>query len=309
MSSIRMLDIQALQALVTVVDTGSFSKAAERLHLTQPAVTKRIQQLESQLNVSLFDRFQRKILLTEAGELLVRHARDILERLRSADIAVQNLSGRVGGRLTLAISHHIGLHRLPAVLRAYSRAYPDVELDLRFMESEQAYAAILAGDVEMAFVTLSPLENEPVMSRHVWRDPLVFVVAPEHPLARVPRPTLQELAQYHAILPAQGTHTYRIVEQLFARSRIPLRATMPTNYLETIKMMVSVGLGWSVLPESMLERGLVRMPVQGEPLERSLGAIWHAQRMISNAAQAILAQALAVASQDEVSCPAASDPA
>ncbi len=282
------MDIQALQAFVAVVDHGSFSRAATALHLTQPAITKRVQVLEVRLGTSLFDRFQRRIILTEAGRLLLPNARQILQQMNHAELAIRNLSGSVGGTLTLATSHHIGLHRLPALIKEFSRRYPDVELDLQFMESEKAYEAVATGAVELAFATLNPDPPQPIVCEYIWQDPLAFVVAPGHPLATQGQADLAALSAYNAILPEPTTHTYRIVQRLFAEEQVPLKAVMPTNYLETIKMMVSVGLGWSVLPVSMLDSSLAVLPRELGQLERRLGAILHRDRIRSNAARAIV---------------------
>lgn len=284
------MDTQALKAFIAVVEAGSFSAAADSLHITQPAVTKRIQGLESQLGTPLFDRFQRRIVLTEAGRVLLPHAQAALQQLGRAELEIQNLSGKVGGPLALATSHHIGLHRLPTVLRHYTRLFPDVDLQLHFMESEKAYEAVLTGDVELAFATLSPEAQASIESAPIWEDRLTFVVAPNHPLRNLCSPELEDLVAYSAILPAPFTHTYRIVKRLFTERDIPLTAVMPTNYLETIKMMVSVGMGWSVLPESMLDNSLCALQL-GVSLRRSLGVIYHRNRILSNAAQAIVQQA------------------
>ena len=132
------MDTQNLRAFLLVAESGSFSKAAKRLHLTQPAVSKRIAQLEAQLNVSLFDRIGRRISTTEAGEALLPHARAVHLELQAAQQSVRDLAGEVRGRLRLATSHHIGLHRLPPLLSFFSKAFPAVQLDIDFMDCEQA---------------------------------------------------------------------------------------------------------------------------------------------------------------------------
>ncbi len=280
--------IQALQAFVAVVDQGSFSRAAQTLHLTQPAITKRVQVLEARVGTTLFDRFQRRIILTEAGRLLLPNARQILQQMNHAELAIRNLSGSVAGPLTLATSHHIGLHRLPALIKEFSRRYPDVELDLQFMESDKAYEAVASGRVELAVAPLHPDPPQAIVGEPIRQDPWAFVVAPGHPLTMPGHADLAALSAYNAILPEPTTHTYRIVQQLFAQQQVPLKAVMPTNYLETIKMMVSVGLGWSVLPVSMLDSSLVVLPQELGHLERRLGAILHRDRILSNAARAIV---------------------
>src|SRR5690606_11005585 len=115
------MDTQHLYAFVAIAETGSFSAAAERLHLTQPAISKRISLLEEQLKRPLFDRVGRKISLTQAGVSLLPKALNILQEVAAAQRAIADLDGEVRGKLSIATSHHIGLHRLPPYLRNFSR--------------------------------------------------------------------------------------------------------------------------------------------------------------------------------------------
>ena len=117
------MDLANLNAFIAIAEAGSFSEAGERLHLTQPAVSKRIAGLEQQLNVRLFDRIGREVSLTEAGRALLPRAYQILNVLDDTRRALTNLNGEISSRLTLATSHHIGLHRLPPLLRAFTRAH------------------------------------------------------------------------------------------------------------------------------------------------------------------------------------------
>ncbi len=283
------MDIAALQAFVAVAEVGSFSQASERLYLTQPAISKRIALLESELDTRLFDRIGRTITLTESGHALLPRARHILLEVEDSRRVISNLSGKIAGRLGVGTSHHIGLHRLPPVLRRYTASYPEVELDLHFMDSEEACRAVLHGDLELGVVTL-PLEPAPELhTRLVWPDPLDFIVHPEHPLVTAPAPVAPvQLCEHPAILPTPGTYTREIIEQAFRPLGLSIPIRMGTNYLETIKMMVSVGLGWSVLPRSMLSDELRALTVSNMHLSRRLGAVWHGGRTLSNAAQAML---------------------
>ena len=281
------MDWASLNAFVAVADHGGFSAAAEQLHLTQPAVSKRIAVLEESLQVRLFDRLGRQVLLTEAGRLLLPRARQMLAEGEAARRALQDLGHDIGGRLSLATSHHIGLHRLPSLLRRFSALHPRAALDIRFVDSEQAYAQVLHGDVELAVTTLGPTDP-PLQATTVWDDPLCFAVAPDHPLARLQKVSLADLAAHPAVLPDPGTFTHRIVAEMFARRGLSLRLRMTTNYLETIKMMVSVGLAWSALPRTMVDAQVQVLPVAGVQLSRQLGYVVHGGRTLSRAAQAFI---------------------
>lgn len=282
------MDIANLQAFAKTAACASFSLAAQQLHLTQPAISKRIAALETELGVRLFDRIGRKVSLTEAGRTLLPRARRILAEVEDSRRALSNLSGKVSGVLTLATSHHIGLHRLPPLLREFAARYPQVQLDMRFTDSELACAAVGRGEAELGIVTLPPCTEPPLICTPVWVDPLAIVVNREHPLARASQVQPAELGGYPAILPGEITFTRRIVADFLDTHGVSLKVAFSTNYLETIKMMVAVGLGWSVLPRSMLDAETCALPVTGFALQRRLGVVRHNGQTLSNAARALL---------------------
>jgi len=281
------MDNQNLKAFITVADCGSFSDAADQLYITQSAISKRIAQLELQIGKKLFDRIARQVSLTEAGKELLPRAQRILKEYEDALQAINDLSGEASGTLRLAISHHLGLHRLPPVLKQFSQQYPNVTLDIEFMDSEKAYELVLHGESEVAVITLALDSHHNINSKKIWDDPLRFICAQDHPLANLKKPKLSDLAEYPIILPGLNTYTGRIIQNLFQREGIPLKAPMSTNYLETISTMVEIGLGWSVLPETLV-RDLHVMPFKQISIERELGYIHHMKRSLSNAAVGFL---------------------
>jgi DNA-binding transcriptional LysR family regulator len=282
------MDTQNLKAFLLVAETGSFSQAAQKLHLTQPAVSKRVAQLEEQLKESLFDRIGRTVRTTEAGEALLPHARALQLALQAAEQSVRDLSGEVGGRLRLATSHHIGLHRLPPVLSFFSKAFPAVHIDIDFMDSEQAYELTVRGEVELSIVTLAPIAVDTIITVQIWPDPLAFMVQNGHELTRRKALALNDLSDYPAILPGLTTYTGQIVKNLFDQRGLAMQVAIATNYLETIRMMASVGLGWTVLPRSMRDPSLTTLALRDVPIGRTLGAVHHEGRSLSRAASAFI---------------------
>lgn len=282
------MDTHQLSAFIAVAESGSFSLAANELHLTQPAISKRIAILEGQLGAQLFDRIGKQVKLTEAGQLLLPRAINVLQELRDTRIAIQNLNEEVSGSLSLAASHHIGLRRLPPVLKAYSKTYPKVNIDISFLDSEEAYNKVLHGDLELAVVTLAIKKLDRIQQTSLWPDPLCFTTSRDHPLAREKTISLQQLLTYPAILPGENTFTRQKVEQAFAKKRLVLNIESSTNYLETIKMMVSIGMAWSVLPETMLDDTVIKIPVQDMSISRSLGYILHKDHTLSNAGRSFI---------------------
>ena len=285
----RPLDIEALDAFVAVAETQSFSRAADKLHLTQPAVSKRIAGLESALGTRLFDRIGRQVRLTGAGQELLPRAHALLLDVADMERRIRNLSGTVTGTLVMGTSHHIGLHRLPPVLQAYSRRYPGVQLDIRFMDSEVACAAVGKGDLELGIVTLPRQALPELHLQELWDDPLGVVVGQVHPLASTGQPLgVDTLLSHTAVLPAPSTFTRGILEDALSSRREALQVGMSTNYLETLKMLAATGLGWTLLPRSMLDADLVLLEVEGLALQRTLGIATHRRHTLSNAARAMI---------------------
>lgn len=282
------MDAPSLSAFVTAAELSSFSLAADKLRLTQPAISKRIANLEQQLQCRLFDRIGRKISLTDAGQTLLPRARNILIEIEDTARLLANRNDKIEGRLSLATSHHISLHRLPRVLRQYSSNYPDVVLDLKFEQSEVAYEGVLNGSLELAVITLSPQPHPQICATTIWLDTLCYCSATDHPLAQQASLQLTDLTQHKAILPTPTTFTRQLVERRFDRQGQRLNVGMSTNNLDTIRMMVSIGLGWSLLPQTLLDAQVQPLKLQVEQIQRPLGLIYHRDRTLSNAAQAFI---------------------
>lgn len=281
------MNLNELQAFLAVADHASFSRAAEQLHLTQPAVSKRILALEARLDCRLFDRVGRRVYLTDAGRVLRPRAESVLRAMLDTQRELKDLDHAVVGDLSLATSHHVGLHRLAPALRTFTRRFPEVDLDIRFEDSEDAHDLVRRAETEIAVVTLNPRGDPELECRELWDDPLDFVVSEDHELAaRRRRLSLAELARSRPVLPGLATYTGRIVVEAFADAGIALRPNLATNYLETIAMLVGIGLGWSVLPRTMVNGPLVPLDTEAPPLRRSLGVVTNPRRTLSNAARA-----------------------
>ena len=278
-----------LRAFITVAECASFSRAAELLFLTQSAISKRIASLEQELKCRLFDRIGHKVSLTESGQTLLPRAHQIITQVEESRREIQNLSGEIVGEVSLGTSHHIGLNRMPTLLKKYHDNYPDVEMNLQFMESEAVYEAVSQGKLEMGVVTLPLQPQEHLQQYEIWQDPLYFVVNKEHPFASQRTVTEKQLTQYTAILPTKETNTFQLLASQLQQQHIALHKTMNTNNLDTIKMLVSIGLGWSLLPQTLIDDELHCFEVAGVHVSRKLGIVIHRQRTLSNAAKAMIA--------------------
>ena len=281
------MDLSALQAFVAVAQNASFSHAAEQLFVSQSAISKRIAQLETDIKAQLFDRIGRKVALTEAGHALLPRAQRLLNDAKELQRVVADLQGDIAGKLTMGTSHHIGLHRLPDPLRQFTQLHPNVELDIQFMDSEEACHAVEVGELELAIVTLPPTPRERLSLTSIWHDPLVFVAAKDHALCHQ-KSSLADLAEHSAVLPSTHTYTRGILESLLRNEGLALNVAMEKNYLETLRMLVSTGLGWSLLPKTLIADDIQEIKIPKVQLQRELGVVTHEKRSLSNAAQAMI---------------------
>jgi DNA-binding transcriptional LysR family regulator len=161
-------------------------------------------------------------------------------------------------------------------------------MQIEFTDSEKAHSMVSNGEVELGIITLALDKNSQLKSTVLWRDPLVLMASSSHPLVSVTNLSLTELAKHPCVLPGLDTYTGQIVKTLFDQQNLTLDASMATNYLETIKMMVSVGMGWTVLPKSMFDESLIELKIANLSLSRQLGYITHRQHNLSTAATAFI---------------------
>ncbi|MCU7939582.1 MAG: LysR family transcriptional regulator [gamma proteobacterium symbiont of Bathyaustriella thionipta] len=289
------MDIPSIETFLIVAKKQSFSLTAETLYLTQPAISKRIASLEAELDCKLFDRVKKKIILTEAGQLFLPRAQTIVEELKASKNALSDMGGLVSGELVMATSHHIGLHHLPPILKHYVSQFPNVDLKLNFVESESACHSVENAEIELAVITLPIKPSACLNLNNIWPDPMTFVVHNNHPLLEqikkinnkwLLKPAdIQKLTQFPAILTEKETYTRKILDSYFYQSDINVQVKLSNNYLETIKMMVSVGLGWSILPKTLIDSTVTEITVPGFAASRALGIVTHESRTLSLAAQ------------------------
>ncbi|MDO5651263.1 MAG: LysR family transcriptional regulator [Moraxella sp.] len=278
-----------LATFVAVMQSGSISGAAEKLFITQPAVSKRIKNLEDEFGVKLFDAVGRGIIPTRAATELLPHAKHWLEDYESCKAVLQSNLDTIAGRLIIGTSHHIGLHHLPAVLKRFVQTFPNVQLEVHFLDSEEAHKAVLDGDVSLAFLTLPPTFDRRLQYHSLWSDPLYFVTGVLSPLAQRSGVTLPQLARHSAILPAAHTFTSQLTLAEFGKQNLRPYATMSTNPLESIRMLVSVGLGWSVLPQTLINQDLVKIDMADNiELQRYLGVVINPNLTHSASAKALI---------------------
>jgi DNA-binding transcriptional LysR family regulator len=262
------MDIQELEAFWWIAKTGSFNRAAERLYLTQPSVTARIQALEKELGQPLFERKPRGVRLTDAGRVLLPHAERVLQDIRKARQAVTDLGAATGGTLMVGSALTTSTYTLPEVLAKFKLACPAVEIAVRTGRSQQIQQLVLEDTVPLGFVH-SPLISHPdIEAIPLTSEPIVLVMHPGHPLAGRSEVTPEQLASEPFINSDRASGYWSLVEQFWASAGIAPKVTMELDSIEATKRMVLYGLGLALLPRSTVEgelrtQQLVAVPMAG----------------------------------------------
>ncbi len=283
------MNLSQLKAFLAVAQDGSFSRAAEKLYLTQPAVSKQIQALEEALGMRLFDRVGRSILLTEAGNILRDHAHIVFQTLEEARETINQLRGLQRGHLRISAASTIGTYMLPQPLGELKAQFPGIEISLAITNKARVVQQVLNHEVELGFVG-PPVEPAELEREEYLLDELVLILAPTHRLAREESVAVAELAEEVFILREQGSGTREIMEEELGRVHVSLKKAMELGSTEAIKQAVAANLGVSIVSKFAISLEILqgRLAVARLPdlnLSRQLFVIHHGGRTLSPAAQ------------------------
>jgi DNA-binding transcriptional LysR family regulator len=282
------MNLHQLTYFKKVSETGSISRAAAELLLTQPAVSKQIIALEDELGEKLFDRIGKKMYLTHAGETLLAHTEKILRSVDEARTAVKDMSKECSGELLIGASDHVSIHRLPGVLKGYKTEFPKVDLILHCHRSETILEMVLKNQLDLGVITL-PRPVHGVLSKKIWIDRMSLVCAKGHPLGSVKTVRLKDAVKYGMILPELGTETRRAIDEACQKIKHKPNIIMQVAYIETIKSLVKAGLGISILPEKAVEAEvksaeLVIVRTSDIQISRDLGLVYLKDKFLSRPA-------------------------
>jgi DNA-binding transcriptional LysR family regulator len=289
------MDFNQLITFLEVAELGNFSRAADKVLRSQPAVSAQIRQLEEEYGAKLFDRTKKSVTLTPAGEVLLDYVRKLVALRDESLRAIADSGPEVRGILSIGANETTFLHVLPKVLARYHQQYPLVRISVYRNFSHKVLEKVEDDEVELGVVTI-PVRSESLNVTPVFRDPLVWIAGPDHPFARKKSVTLEELAQEELILHKMGS-LRRLMEKQLRPFRSELRVTMELTSAEMVKRFVAAGMGLSMISESFvqeeLKEGKVKiLHTETEPQFRELGLVYHEGRSLSRAAQAFVALAV-----------------
>jgi len=282
------MNLDQLTYFRKVSETGSASRAADELLLTQPAVSRQIIALEEELGEKLFDRIGKKMYLTRAGQTLLAHAERILRSVEEAKTAVKDLSEECSGELVIGASDHVSIHRLPGVLKAFKTEFPKVDLILHCHRSETILEMVVRNQLDLGVITL-PRSVHGVVSMQIWTDRMSLVCAKGHALGSLRTARLKDAVKYGMILPELGTETRRAIDEACDKINQKPNIIMQVAYIETIKSLVKAELGISILPEKAVEAEaksgeLIIVRTSDIQITRDLGLVFLRDKYLSRPA-------------------------
>jgi len=282
------LTLRQLQCFSAVAKNLSYTRAAEELHLTQPAVSMQIRQLEQQAGLALTEQLGKQVHLTEAGEEVYRYAKSILQQVDEMDDVLDKLKGFAGGRLRIAAISSAN-YFAPKLLGTFHQRFPDVSVSMDVTNQTAVVKQVIDNEVDMAIMGQPPdethLEAIPFMD-----NPLIIVASPEHRLASRKRIRLKELEREVFMTREPGSGTRGAMYRFFREQKLKLTTGMEMGSLSGIKQGVQAGLGLGLLPrgavevELMLGR-LVELKIKGLPIARHWYVVLHKGKRLSVAAE------------------------
>ena len=242
------MEIRQLRAFVAIAESGTFTAGALRVPVTQAAISMQIRQLETEIGAKVFVRAPRHVILTEAGEQLLRRARHILREHDAALDEIAELAGAERGRLRIGSASAMVLtEQLPIILKELRKQHPAAEIAVTSGTSEVLVDQILAGEVDVAFVSL-PVDERGIKTERLSEDQLVAIASPRHKLAKQRTISAYTLAGERLILGERGGNTRRLIDQFFAQAGVALRVAMELSRQQAIKRMVEEDMGVGIVP-------------------------------------------------------------
>ena len=287
------MQIETFKVFCDLVETASFSRAATLNSITQSAVSQQIRALEQRYEVSLIERGKKNFSVTQEGRAFLQASKEILHTYGNLGDRIRELQNVVAGQLRIATVYSIGLHELPPFLKKFRAVYPEVNVVIDYRRSAQVYSEVLEGDADLGLVAF-PAKRTGLVIEDFWRDRLVLICHPSHPLAERPRISLRELHGEKFISFEPDLPTRKVIDRLLREQGIEIEQTMEVDNIETVKRAVEIENGVSIVPQTSVadevrNGSLVAVEIESFEMWRPLGVIYRRHRAISPAQKQFVA--------------------
>lgn len=286
------MNFNQLKTFYFAVKYGSYSAAAEALFITQPAVTKQVQQLESAYGIKFLNRFGKKMVLTDAGEVLFDFADKIFQMESQAEESLRDFQQRKSGRLRIHASESFGAYYLPFIINHYRRKYPDIHISVTIFPNLEVIENTVKLENDLGFISY-PLEHRKLVIREVLEDRLVLILPPSHPFSRLKRLEPQKLEGQSIVMHEKGSATREIVDTFIRKNNLSVFITLELSNNEAIKRAVEEGAGVSLISEHVVHEEVKRKKLKAVPLadsamKRKFYLIHHKDKYFSHPFQMFL---------------------
>jgi LysR family transcriptional regulator, low CO2-responsive transcriptional regulator len=280
-----------LKAFEAVVRLGGISRAAEELHVTQPAVSKKIGLLQDEVGLALFEHVGKRLSLTDAGRELLTTCGDWLETWSRFEQSIADLKGLKQGRLRLAVVT-TGKYFMPRLLGPFCDLYPGIDISMQVLNRHRLVERLTHNSDDL-YIMGAPPDGLEIESERLMENPLVVLAPASHPWANRRRIPFSDLANVAFVMREQGSGTRTAVEREFQERGLPLRVKLELGSNEAIKQAVAGGLGLTILSRSTLrldtaQPELVELDVHGFPVRRSWYVVWPRSKQLSVVARTFL---------------------
>jgi len=267
------------------VKCGSLSAAAEALYITQPAVTKQIQQLQTAYGVKLLNRFGKKMVPTDAGEVLFDFADKIFQFESQAEESLRDFQQRKSGRLRIHASESFGAYYLPHIINLFRKKYPKVRVSVNIFPNREIIENTVKLENDMGFISY-PFEHKKLVVQEVLEDRLVLIVPPSHPFSRKKLLEPRQLNGQPVIMHEKGSASREIVDEFARRNNLSVSISLELSNNEAIKRAVEEGIGLSLISEHVVheevkEKRLKSIPLADPALKRKFYLIYHREKYLS----------------------------
>ena len=264
---------------------GSLSAAAEALYITQPAVTKQIQQLQTAYGVKLLNRFGKKMVPTDAGEVLFDFADKIFQFESQAEESLRDFQQRKSGRLRIHASESFGAYYLPHIINLFRKKYPKVRVSVNIFPNREIIENTVKLENDMGFISY-PFEHKKLVVQEVLEDRLVLIVPPSHPFSRKKLLEPRQLNGQPVIMHEKGSASREIVDEFARRNNLSVSISLELSNNEAIKRAVEEGIGLSLISEHVVneevkEKRLKSIPLADPALKRKFYLIYHREKYLS----------------------------
>jgi DNA-binding transcriptional LysR family regulator len=290
------MELRHLRTLAAIARHGSFTKAAEELHVAQSAISQQVRRLEAELGIELLRRTSRRVEVTSEGQVVLAYAHRVLAEVDGLEAELEELSGVLRGRVSLGAMWPTGTYDLPRVLAAFHARHPNVVIHMIEETADDMLAMLRADELDCAFASVEPdAIGDEFAGTLLFEERLVVAMPPDHPLAAGTHVTFEALAGETLIAYREGSALRRRLERALGAAGVELHKAFFCTEMSAVRALASQGLGVAVLPESIAQQPgpeIAYLPLGAEPLTWPVSLIWRAARRQPPAAKAFLGLAL-----------------